>query len=43
MDIIMVLKMHENEIKEKYHVKRIGLFGSYIIMKRMKKAILTFS
>lgn len=30
MDIITILKKHENEIKEKYHVKRIGLFGSYV-------------
>ncbi len=29
MDIMAVLKKHENEIKERYHVKRIGLFGSY--------------
>jgi predicted nucleotidyltransferase len=29
MDIINVLKKHETEIKNKYHVKRIGLFGSY--------------
>lgn len=29
MNILNILKRHENEIKEKYHVKRIGLFGSY--------------
>lgn len=29
MDVINVLKKHEIEIKEKFHVKRIGLFGSY--------------
>lgn len=30
MDVINVLKNHETEIKEKFHVKRIGLFGSYV-------------
>ncbi|WP_245837426.1 MULTISPECIES: nucleotidyltransferase family protein [Methanobacterium] len=30
MNVFNVLKKHENEIKEKFHVKRIGLFGSYV-------------
>jgi predicted nucleotidyltransferase len=30
MDVINILKKHENEIKEKFYVKRIGLFGSYV-------------
>ena len=30
MNVFNALKNHENEIKEKFHVKRIGLFGSYV-------------
>jgi len=30
MDVITVLKKHEPEIKDEFHVKRIGLFGSYV-------------
>ena len=29
MNIIEILKKHEKEIKEKYGVKKIGVFGSY--------------
>ena len=28
--IMRVLKMHENELRERYGVKRIGIFGSYV-------------
>lgn len=30
MDIIKTLKKHEKEIREKYKVKKIGVFGSYV-------------
>jgi Nucleotidyltransferase domain len=30
MDIIKTLKKHEKEILEKYKVKKIGVFGSYV-------------
>ncbi len=30
MDVINVLKKHDPQIKKNYHVKRIGLFGSYV-------------
>ncbi len=29
MSVFSVLKKHRNEIITKYHVKRIGIFGSY--------------
>ncbi len=29
MNVFKVLKNHENEIKTKYDVKKIGIFGSY--------------
>ncbi len=29
MDAFNVLKEHENEIKKRFNVKRIGIFGSY--------------
>lgn len=29
-EIIKILKEHKEEIKKKYHVKEIGLFGSFI-------------
>jgi hypothetical protein len=29
MKIIDILKRHEQEIKKRFHVKRIGLFGSF--------------
>ncbi len=29
MNAIELLKEHENVIKEKYHVKKIGIFGSF--------------
>jgi predicted nucleotidyltransferase len=29
MKIIDLLRRHEREIKERFHVKRIGLFGSF--------------
>ncbi|MDI6890806.1 MAG: nucleotidyltransferase domain-containing protein [Thermodesulfovibrionales bacterium] len=29
MNAIELLKKHENVIKEKYHVKKIGIFGSF--------------
>lgn len=28
--IIKILKEHKEDIKKKYHVKEIGLFGSYV-------------
>lgn len=28
--IIDILKAHKEELKEKYHVKEIGVFGSYV-------------
>jgi len=30
MDVIETLKQHEREIKERYGVRRIGVFGSYV-------------
>jgi len=30
MDIIKTIKEHEKEIREKYKVKKIGVFGSYV-------------
>jgi len=30
MNVIEALKKHEREIKEKYGVRRIGVFGSYV-------------
>ena len=30
MNVIETLKKHEREIKEKYGVRRIGVFGSYV-------------
>jgi predicted nucleotidyltransferase len=30
MNILKLLEEHENEIRNKYHVKRIGIFGSYV-------------
>jgi len=30
MDLIKTLKKHEKEIREKYKVKKIGIFGSYV-------------
>ena len=30
INVINVLNEHEKEIKEKYDVKKIGLFGSYV-------------
>ena len=30
MDVIETLKKHEREIKERYGVRRIGVFGSYV-------------
>ena len=30
MNVIEALKRHEREIKEKYGVRRIGVFGSYV-------------
>lgn len=29
-EIINTLKKHKEELKEKYHVKEIGVFGSYV-------------
>ncbi|GLI53358.1 nucleotidyltransferase family protein [Thermodesulfovibrio yellowstonii] len=29
-EIIKILKEHKEEIKQKYHVREIGLFGSYV-------------
>ena len=29
MKIIDILRRHEQEIKKRFHVKRIGLFGSF--------------
>lgn len=29
MNVLNVLKSHKNEIKSKYNVKKIGIFGSY--------------
>jgi len=29
MDVLNILKKHEKEIKERFGVKRIGVFGSY--------------
>lgn len=29
MNVFNVLKSHKNEIKAKYNVKKIGIFGSY--------------
>jgi len=29
MDVIRTLKEHEKEIKERFRVRRIGIFGSY--------------
>ena len=29
MDIIGILRRRDGEIKERFHVKRIGLFGSF--------------
>ena len=30
MNILKLLEEHENEIRNKYGVKRIGIFGSYV-------------
>jgi len=30
MDVMETLKQHEREIKERYGVRRIGVFGSYV-------------
>ena len=30
MDVMETLKKHEREIKERYGVRRIGVFGSYV-------------
>jgi hypothetical protein len=30
MNVIEILKRHEEEIKGKYRVKKIGVFGSYV-------------
>lgn len=30
MDVIETLRKHEREIKERYGVRRIGVFGSYV-------------
>ena len=30
MNVIEVLRRHEREIKERYGVRRIGVFGSYV-------------
>jgi predicted nucleotidyltransferase len=35
MNVFKVLKSHKNEIKAKYNVKKIGIFGSYA--KRQQK------
>ncbi|AEH51413.1 nucleotidyltransferase family protein [Pseudothermotoga thermarum] len=37
-DIIRILKEHEHEISEKYSVKRIGVFGSFVKGKQSKKS-----
>jgi len=29
MDVLNILKSHENEIKKKFGVRRVGIFGSY--------------
>lgn len=38
MDVITVLRQHEKEIKKNYHVKKIGLFGSYVRHKENEKS-----
>jgi predicted nucleotidyltransferase len=30
MEILKILKNHENDIKRQYGVKKIGIFGSYV-------------
>jgi hypothetical protein len=37
-DILSVLKQQESTLREKFHVKKIGLFGSYAINKANEKS-----
>lgn len=36
--IINILKEHKEELKEKYEVKEIGVFGSYVRREQKKKS-----
>lgn len=37
-EIIKLLKLHENEIIERFQVRKIGLFGSYVREQHDKKS-----
>ena len=37
-----VLKVHKRELKEKYGVKKIGIFGSYIRRENTKNSLKPF-
>jgi predicted nucleotidyltransferase len=39
-EIIQVLKEHQEELKEKYKVKRLKIFGSYVKNKQMERSTL---
>lgn len=41
-EIKKILKKHESELKEKFGVKEIGVFGSYVRGEQKKVVILTF-
>lgn len=41
-EIREVLKQHRQELEEKYKVKEIALFGSYVRDDQMRKVILMF-
>lgn len=38
MNAIEILRRHENVIKQKYHVKKIGVFGSYVRGEQKKRS-----
>ncbi len=38
MNAIEILRRHEDVIKQKYHVKKIGVFGSYVRSEQKKSS-----
>jgi predicted nucleotidyltransferase len=41
-EIKKILKRNKKLLREKYKVKKIGIFGSYARRKAVEKAVLTF-
>ncbi len=41
-EIVEILKVHKKELEEKFKVKKIGIFGSYVMGKQKKNSDIDF-